>query len=210
MTAGEEVGRMARDQDARWEGGGAEQVARVRGLELPGLKRWRIRRGLTQQQLADLVGVRLQYISRVERGRGCNRTVADKIAEVLEVDLLELRPASDAKDTGTRYLHKAYLKLLLERVVGSAYAVLDEEELESYSEKLSVGELVEVISKRRRELEFLEGLLAEAELLLQMRLFLEELVRERPAEDIRILATRRSRERSEGRERLTRAMREFL
>jgi hypothetical protein len=44
-----------------------------------------------------------------------------------------------------------------------------------------------------------------------MRLFLEELVRERPAEDIRILAARRSRERSEGgRERLTRAMRELL
>ena len=154
----------------------------------------------------------LQYISRVEQGRrGCNRAVAQKLAEVLEVDLQALEADSDVKDFGTRYLHKAYLRILLERVVGSAYAVLDEEELESYSEKLSVGELVEVISKRRRELEFLEGLLAEAKLLLQMRLFLEELVRERPAEDIRILAARRSRERSEeGRERLTRAMREFL
>jgi hypothetical protein len=57
----------------------------------------------------------------------------------------------------------------------------------------------------------LEAVLAEAELLLQMRLFFEELVRERPGEDIRILAARRSREPSEeGRERLTRAMREFL
>jgi hypothetical protein len=65
---------------------------------------------------------------------------------------------------------------------------------------------------RRRELEFLEGVLAgEAEPHLQMRLFLEELVRERPDEDIRILAARRSREHSEeGRERLTRAMRERL
>jgi hypothetical protein len=44
-----------------------------------------------------------------------------------------------------------------------------------------------------------------------VRLFLDELVRERPDEDIRVLATRRSRERSEeGRVRLTRAMREFL
>ena len=66
-------------------------------------------------------------------------------------------------------------------------------------------------SGRRRELEFLEGVLAEAEPHLQMRLFLEELVRERPGEDIRILAARRSREPSEwGLESLTRAMREFL
>ena len=50
---------------------------------LPGLKRWRIRRGLTQQQLADRVGARLQYVSRVEQGRGCNRAVAKKMAEAL-------------------------------------------------------------------------------------------------------------------------------
>jgi hypothetical protein len=40
-------------------------------------------------------------------------------------------------------------------------------------------------------------MLAEAELHPQVRLFLEELVRERPGEDIRILAARRSREHSE-------------
>ncbi len=54
-------------------------------------------------------------------------------------------------------------------------------------------------------------MLAGAELHPQVRLFFEELVRERPDEDIRVLATRRSRERSEeGRERLTQAMRELL
>ena len=52
-------------------------------------------------------------------------------------------------------------------------------------------------SGRRQELEFLEGVLAEAEFLLQVRLLFEELVRERPGEDIRILAARRSREHSE-------------
>ena len=47
-------------------------------------------------------------------------------------------------------------------------------------------------------------MLAEAELHPQVRLFFEELVRERPGEDIRILAARRSRESTEeGRERLT-------
>ena len=49
------------------------------------------------------------------------------------------------------------------------------------------------------------------ELLLQVCLFPEDLVRERPAEDIRILAAARTQEPSEeGRERLTQAMRELL
>ena len=89
--------------------------------------------------------------------------------------------------------------------------VLEERELEERVEALSVEELVEVILKRRRELEFLQEALSKEGLLLQVRLFLEELVRERPAEDIRILAAARSQEPSEvGRERLTQAMRELL
>jgi hypothetical protein len=136
------------------------------------------------------------------------------MAEALEVDLQALEAdsgVSDVKDYGTRYLHKAYLRMLLEREVGSAYLMLEKGELESCGEGLSVEEFVEVVSKRRRELEVLKGLLEGAELHPRVRLFLEELVRERPDEDIRVLTTRRGRERSEeGRERLTRAMREFL
>ncbi len=182
---------------------------------LPGLKRWRIRRGLTQQQLADRMGARLQYVSRVEQGRGCNRAVAKKMAEALGVDLDELRAEAGGEDPGTRYLprylHKAYLKLLLERVIGSAYAVLEEWELEERVEGLPAEELVGALSKRRREIQFLQGVLAEDELLLEVRLFLEELVRERPAQDIRVLAMRRAWEPSEeGHERLTQAMRELL
>ncbi len=180
---------------------------------LPGLKRWRIRRGLTQQQLADRVGARLQYISRVEQGRGCNRAMAKKMAEALGVDLDELRSESGGgEDPGTRYLHKGYLELLLERVVGSAYAVLDEREFESHIRSLPVEEVMEIFSRRRRELEFVkEELASEAELHPQVHLFLEELVRERPAQDLRVLTMRRAWEPSEeGHERLTQAMRELL
>ncbi len=229
---------MAQGADAGREGGGAERVALPRGLLLPGLKRWRIRRGLTQQQLADRVGARLQYISRIEQGkRGCSPQVAQKIADALEVDLRDLGAAPDegapderapvggapvggAPDEGTsetssapHYLHWAYLSVLLKREFGSAYLALDERELEEHVEGLSVEEAVGVISRRRQELEEVEGVLAGegAELHPQVRLFLEELVRERPAEDIRVLAARRTREPSEGgRERLTRAMRELL
>jgi transcriptional regulator with XRE-family HTH domain len=224
---------MTQDPDAGWESGGTEAAdIRGGGLKLPSLKQWRTSRGLTQGELADTVGVPKHYIQRVEQGRrGCNRSVAQRMAEALEVDLQELRAGASAGDASSgaredrrrsgegagqrlnspRYLHQAYLELLLEREVGSAYLALDERTFESHSEGLSVEELVEVVSKRRRELEFLEGLLAETELHPQVRLFLEELVRERPDEDIRVLATRRSRESSEEeRERLTRAMREFL
>lgn len=54
---------MTREPDARWEeGGGMDRLTRVRGLDLPGLKRWRMHRGLTQQELAKRVDVRLQYV----------------------------------------------------------------------------------------------------------------------------------------------------
>jgi transcriptional regulator with XRE-family HTH domain len=225
---------MTQDPDAGWESGGTEAAdTRGGGLKLPSLKQWRTSRGLTQGELADTVGVPKHYIQRVEQGkRGCNRSVAQRMADALEVDLQELRAGgSAAGDAGgsekvrpggsgeaagqrlnsPRYLHQAYLELLLEREVGSAYLVLDERELKRYGENLSVEEFVEVDSKRRRELEFVEGLLEEAEPHPQVRLFLEELVRERPDDDIRVLATRRSRERSEEeREKLTRAMRELL
>jgi transcriptional regulator with XRE-family HTH domain len=225
---------MTQDPDAGWEIGGVKDTdPRGGGLKLPSLKHWRTRRGLTQQELAERVDVPRDYIQRVEQGRrGCNRSVAQRMADALEVDLQELRAGgSAAGDAGgsekvrpggsgeaagqrlnsPRYLHQAYLELLLKREIDSAYLVLDERELKRYGENLSVEEFVEVVSKRRRELEFVEGLLEEAELHPQVRLFLEELVRECPDEDIRVLAARRSRERSEeGRERLTRAMRELL
>jgi transcriptional regulator with XRE-family HTH domain len=201
------------------------------GLKLPALKQWRASRGLSQSELAKRVDVPLHYVQRVEEGRrGCNPFVARKMAEVLEVNLEELRAPPVTKAAGTEgvhqgpggpsssktsyagYLHRAYLKLLLEREVGSAYVALNERDFERQSESLSVEELVEVISRRRRELEFLEGVLTDtAELHPQVRIFFEELVRERPDEDIRVLAAARRREHSqESRERLTLAMREFL
>ncbi len=225
---------MAGEADADRQRG-AKRVTRVGGWLLPGLKRWRIRRGITQQQLADRVGVRLQYVSRVEQGRSCNRAVAQKMADALEVDLRELRGGPDEGDdpgtgsgeaslgdsgegppnsplSSTRYLHQAYLKVLLKREFGSAYLVLDEGALEEHVEDLPVEEVVKVIFRRRRELEFVEEVLAsDDDLHPQVHIFLEGLVRERPGEDIRVLAARRSREPSEeGRQRLTQAMRELL
>jgi DNA-binding XRE family transcriptional regulator len=186
------------------------------GLRLSGLKLWRERRGLSQGQLAKLVGVPPHYVQRIEQGRrGCNLWVAEKLAEELEVDLEELRAASapEEGEKGTEggvrarqggppvakprrsSLHRAYLKVLLEREVGSAYSALEEREFESRCMKLSVEELLEIVSSRERERELLKEVLADtAPLHPEVRTFLEELVREHPGEDLRILAARRNQE----------------
>ncbi len=208
------------------------------GLQLPSLKLRKVRGGLTQkEELAERVGVPVDYVQRVEQGRrGCNPSVAQKVADALGVDLQELRAGPDEGDydaaagaevvspgsggepphshlNSPRYLHQAYLKVLLEREVGSAYLVLDEKAFERHIRSLPVEEVEEVIARRRRELEDVEGVLAGegAELHPQVRRFLEELARERPAQDIRVLAMRRAWEPTEeGHERLTQAMRELL
>jgi DNA-binding XRE family transcriptional regulator len=221
----------------REEDGGVERTdlsglrKRGGGLKLPGLKRWRRWSGLSQRQLADKVDVPLHYVQRVEQDkRGCNLRVALNMANVLGVDLQELLLAGAVEEEdaaagavvvreptrpqlgSARYLHETYLKVILKREVGSAYSVLGERAFESHIRSLPVEEVVEIISKRKRELEFVkEELASEEELHPQARLFLEKLVRERPAEDLRVLAVRRAREPSEeGHERLTQAMRELL
>jgi DNA-binding XRE family transcriptional regulator len=76
---------MTKNPDAREEDSGVARAdlrgLRGGGLKLPGLKLWRVRSGLTQRELAEMVGVPLHYVQRVEQGRrGCKRSVAQKMA----------------------------------------------------------------------------------------------------------------------------------
>ena len=222
---------MAQDSDASRGSGRPQGDFKGGGLRLSGLKQWRERRGLSQGQLAKLVGVPRHYVQRIEQGRrGCNPWVAQKMAEELEVDLEELRASlAPQEDTGgegdvrvrrgrppvvipRRSVHRAYLKVLLDREVGSAYSALEEREFESWYMRLSPEELLEIISRRQLERELLKEVLTyTARLHPEVRTFLEELVREHPGEDLRILAARRSQEPSEEeRQMLTRAMRGLL
>jgi hypothetical protein len=108
-----------------------------------------------------------------------------------------------------RSLHRAYLKVLLEREVGSAYSALEEREFEDRCLRLSPGEVLEIISRRVLERELLKEVLTD--LHPEVCTFLEELVRGQPGEDVRILAARRHQEHSEeDRQRPTRAMRGLL
>jgi DNA-binding XRE family transcriptional regulator len=62
------------------------------GFQLPGLKHWRLRRGLSQVELARRADLSTDYLWNVESGRrGCNPSVAQHLADLLKVDLPDLR-----------------------------------------------------------------------------------------------------------------------
>ena len=198
------------------EGSEVEPVLRGGGLRLPGLKYWRLRRGLSQVWLADRADTNQKYISRIEAGvRGCNPNMAQKLAEVLEVDLKALRTKTEPEPVRLRSVyrrvHRTYLKIILERAVGSAYTALGERGLELHCNKLPWEGVLEVISKRKREAEVIREILRDANLSKEVRRFLEAALSGYPNQDIRILAVTRSREGSEkGREELNRARQELL
>ena len=202
-------------------------------MPLPGLRHWRLRRGLSQAKLARRADLTVDYLSKVESGRrGCNPSIAQHLADLLDVDLLDLRrkydgagerqkvsrPARPARvRIAHRKVHRVYLKMLLLGAVGSAYAAMDEWEIEKHCEKRSWEDVLEVVWARKREIGFLGelletgGVLQGQELPEEVRSFLESVLESYPDLDIRLLAVARRREPSEeGHEALTKAMRELL
>jgi DNA-binding XRE family transcriptional regulator len=73
-----------------------EPPRRDGGLPLPGLKHWRLRRGLSQRQLALKADLTPDYLFKMESGRrGCKPEAAQRLSDLLEVDLQELRRRYD-------------------------------------------------------------------------------------------------------------------
>jgi hypothetical protein len=174
------------------------------------------------------VGLTADYLFKVESGRrGCNPEAAQELAAVLEVDLRELRTMRDdpveerassapaRPRVAYRRVHHAYLKILLIREVGSAYAAMEEWEIERHCEGISWEGVIGVVRTRKLELVALGELMRDervnAGLSAEVRSFLEAALEGYPDLDIRLLAAARRRETSgEGREALTEAMRELL
>ena len=215
--------------------GGPEPPLRGGGLRLLGLKHWRLRRGLSQVELARRAELTNDYLFKIESGRrGCNPSVAQDLAELLQVDLQDLRTKYDAEEAqqatteetpaaseparpriANRHVHQNYLRMLLVRAVGSSYAAIDEWVLEKRCEEGSWEEVIEAVRARKREIGFLGELMQDenvtADLTEEVRSFLGAVLESYPDLDINLLAAARRRERSEeGREELTRVMRELL
>src|SRR5215210_5848871 len=211
--------------------GEVEPALRGGGLPLPGLKHWRLRKGMSQADLALRAGLRADYLFKVESGRrGCNPEAAEELAAVLEVDLRELRTMRDdpreerassaparapaRPRVAYRRVHQAYLRILLIREAGSAFAAMEEWEIERHCEGISWEGVIGVVRARKRELGALGELMRDervnAGLPAEVRSFLEAALEGYPNLDIRLLAAARRREPSEGgREALTEAMREL-
>ena len=213
--------------------GGPEPAITRGGLPLPGLKYWRLRRELSQAKLARRADLTVDYVSKVENGRrGCNPTIAQHLADLLGVDLLDLRRKYDGAEEeqkvsnparparvriAHRQVHQVYLKLLLAEAVGSAYAAMDEREIEKRLEEGTWEGVLDAVRARKREIEFLGGVLEDGEVLQEpdlpeeVRYFLEGVLESYPGQDLYLLARARRRETSEeGYEALTKAMRDLL
>jgi transcriptional regulator with XRE-family HTH domain len=139
--------------------GELEPPLRGGSLPLPGLKHWRLRKRLSQKELARRAGLANDYISRIELGkRGCNPETAQLLADVLQVDLEDLRrrredtlegkapPKPERLRIPYRNVHQAYLGLILNGAVGSAYAAMDEWKIEEHCEEGVGGRLAEKCS----------------------------------------------------------------
>ena len=159
--------------------------------------------------------------------------MAQHLADLLKVDLLDLRrkydedaeeeqalsrPARPARPkVAYRQVHQAYLKIFLLGTVGSAYAAMDEWAIEKYCQERSFEEVLEAVHSRKREIEFLKGVLEaggaleDPNLPQEVRSFLEAVLESYPDLDIRVLALARKGEPTqEGHEALTKAMRDLL
>jgi DNA-binding XRE family transcriptional regulator len=73
----EEIERIGRDD---FEAGKQQMLAEARGWRLAEIRR---RRGLTQAQVADKMGVGKSRVSQIERGRVSTREVLDRYVEAL-------------------------------------------------------------------------------------------------------------------------------
>jgi transcriptional regulator with XRE-family HTH domain len=65
-------------------------MPRVTLVKLPGLIRWRIRRALTQEALADRSGCSRYNVSRIEMGGFTHPSMGKRLADALECTLDDL------------------------------------------------------------------------------------------------------------------------
>jgi transcriptional regulator with XRE-family HTH domain len=210
--------------------GEPEPPLRGGSLPLPGLKHWRLRKRLSQKELARRAGLTSHHLYKIESGkRGCNPETAQLLADALQVDLEEIRrrredaldgkapPKPERPRIPYRNMHQAYLRLILKGAVGSAFATMDEWEIEEHCEEGTWEDAIKAVRAREREIGYLDeafgatGALLDPDLPDDVRTFLESVLGSFPDLDIHLLAMARRREPSEeGHEALTKAMRDLL
>jgi transcriptional regulator with XRE-family HTH domain len=189
-----------------------------------------MRKGISQAELARRADLSSDYLFKVESGRrACRPEAAELLADLVGVRLVDLRrkpgaafdmetpPKPDRPRVPYRHVHQDYLRIILEGAVGSAYAAMDEREVEEHCEEGTWEGTLKIVQARKREIEYLRdslgarGVLSNPDLTEDVRSFLEAVLGSFPDLDIHLLAMVRRRETSEeGHEALTKAMRDLL
>ena len=163
-------------------------------------------RRMAQKNLADALKINLQELRKKYEDSDFEEPEANTATEEVVEAVSETRPVRQR--IVYRRVHRAYLRILLERAVGPTYTAMGEEELEKHCEGLLWRGALEVVSCRRREAEALRKVLQDMGLNEKVRPSLEEALSGYPGQDIRILTAARDRQVSEkGRQELARAMR---
>ena len=66
------------------------------------VRKLRLQRGWTQEQLAEMAGLSVRSIQRIERGQNCSLESLKCLAAVFEVDLPALQPGGETMNTETQ------------------------------------------------------------------------------------------------------------
>jgi hypothetical protein len=143
---------------------------RGRSLPLPGLKHLRLRKRLSQKELARRAGQPPPLQDRDGQARlqprdgpAPRRCAAGRSGRAQKEARgrpgREGAPKPSRTKIPYRNVHQAYLRLILKGAVGSAYAAMDEREVEERCEQGTWEGALEIVQARKREIEYLRDAL---------------------------------------------------
>ncbi len=76
------------------------------------VQKLRLQRGWSQQQLADLSGLSVRTVQRIERGQGASTESRKSLASVFEIDFSELQTEPDVNQANPIHQHTSPDELL--------------------------------------------------------------------------------------------------
>lgn len=182
-------------------------------MQVPRLREWRERRGLTQMELSSASGVAQDAISKMERGvRGCRPGTARRLAQALRTDVGELVAPPEVQGDPKALAPKLLERRLRTEGVETAWALADDEEVLEEGERLGNKAMREtLIPALRVEQKALGRIAADPDLPLEVRDHADLLAEETLHRMLGLLKEARKRERTpEGREELRQARHELL
>ncbi|MCL9971620.1 transcriptional repressor LexA [Anoxybacillus kestanbolensis] len=97
------------------------------------IKEFRLKRGMSQEELADLLGTTKQTVSRYETGeRKANQDILFKLSDIFNVSIDDFFPSK--KETVLKTVNLTFTKLPIVGAISCGNGVLAYQEIEGYEE----------------------------------------------------------------------------